>query len=63
MPRPVRHVCDKLSDWEVMELYMSYRGGVSLSEIARRYRMSYSTARETVRRVEARARELGLRVT
>ena len=61
MSRTIRHVCDKLGNWEVMELYGQYRSGVTLGELARRYNMSGSTVRETVRRVEERARKMGVR--
>ena len=58
--RTVRHICDKLSDWECMELYVEWLSGESKAVLGRRYKMSVSTVTETISRIEAAARGLGL---
>ena len=47
-----KHICDKLSDWEVAELYVLYRGGTSKRVLAMRYGMSASTLNDVLRRFE-----------
>ena len=58
--RTVRHLCDKLSNWECMELYASWRMGTPKRILELRYGMSGTTINQTIERAEAAARGLGL---
>ena len=58
--RTVRHICDKLSDWECMELYVEWLSGESKTVLGRRYKMNNDTVTQTIDRIEAAARGLGL---
>ena len=58
MSRRVTHVCDKLSDWEVAELYVAYRSGVGKATLRRRYRMSGATLNKTIARFEHLGRRM-----
>lgn len=48
----VRHISEKLSDWEVAEMYIAYRRGVPKRELSERYGISGSTLNDTIRRFE-----------
>lgn len=54
------HLSMHLSDWEVMEIYQSYRSGESKANLQRRYRMSGTTLNKLIRAVEDAAMKRGL---
>ena len=55
-------LCKSLSDWEVVEMYVSYKRGATLKSLSGTYGLSCSRIHELVRKVEDVARGMGYRV-
>lgn len=60
MAKKCPHLSMHLPDWEVMEIYQSYRSGESKANLQRRYRMSGTTLNKLIRAVEDAAMKRGL---
>ena len=60
MSTGARHICDKLSDWECVELYLSFRMGTAKKALCGRYTVSKRTLNQIIDRIEATAHGLGL---